>query len=82
MLSTYENIEDAIEDGKKAEQERDNYKAELDSYKQENEKMKKELENTTKELQETKTLNFTLSRKISAQSESFEDALLGMMDIK
>lgn len=82
MLSTYENIADAIEDGKKAEQERDDYKAELESYKQENENMKKELEETKTELQNTKTLNFTLSRKISAQSESFEDALLGMMSGK
>lgn len=57
------------------EQQNADLTAERDSLKEENDGLKKTVETTAAELQETKKLNFTLSRRTSAETKSAEELL-------
>lgn len=61
----------------------DNKDAEISSLSKEREELLKEKEKLEADLKETKTLNFTLARRVNAApKKSFEETLAEMMGVK
>ena len=82
LRKALEEMEELTKTVTELSQRIDDKDAEIKSLTDENTLIKEEMSKKEEELKNTKAMNFTLARNMNVKTETFEDALLGLMGVQ